>query len=239
MIEKMYNDIYDRLEDTIFMRPVDLSFDPLRGMIHVVTIDESSRKIIPILSKDCELLTPFEKLQCMIVEKCIIERPSMDYATALLLLGDVYKEGIQTYMDYGRFMSHGLYPVRYYELQALAWTCKLESDFVCICRDETDISKYNYVHVCKSGYVKRTDMNGNRLFDPDNDCYICFLIDLEFAEFVREIMKKQELKNTTNELKTLTRYYHTPIITAQHLPKNSSTKIDSYIQTQNSSINTI
>lgn len=236
MTEKEYNGIYERLSDDSLRGSY---FYPMMNMVHVVTIDESSRKIISMLSKDCELLTPVEKQYCSIVQKCTSEKPSMSYAEALLLLGDSYKENIQSYMDYGMFVSPGLYPVRYYELQALAWTGELESDIVCICRDEHNISEYNYVHVCKSGYVKRTDMDGHKLFDPDNDFYICFLIDLEFAEFVREIMKKQELKNTTNELKTLTRYYHTPIITAQHLPKNSSMKIDSYIQTQNSSINTI
>ena len=193
MTKKEYEAYYQRVSDNVVGRTY---YDPMMNMAHVMTIDEKEESVIPILSKDCESMTWFEKQQCVTVQKCLNERRDIDYAEALLLLGDTYKENINSYMDYGRMFAPGLYPIRWYELELLAWSGSLDNDLVCICRDVESQSTYNYVHVCRDGYVKRTSMNGDRLFDPDNN-YICFLIDLEYASFIRRKMKREELKDVT------------------------------------------
>ena len=212
MTEAEYKAIYERLSsgDTKTYE----YFDPMMSPVHVVTVDSEKQKLIPMLSKDCEKMDVSEKIQCISIEKCM-DTSKMDYAEALLLLGDEYIVNIQSYMDYGRFVSGGLYPVRFDELKALAWMRKLDSDIVTICRDDKDYQKYNYVHVCKNGYVKRTDSDGNQLFDPVND-WFCFLIDLEFADFIRRKMQKEEWKNTANKLKSITPLsYERPIVTGR------------------------
>lgn len=193
MTKKEYEAYYQRVFDAVVGRTY---YDPMMNMAHVMTIDEEEESVIPILSKDCESMAWFEKQQCVIVQKCLNDRADIDYAEALLLLGDSYKENINSYMDYGRMFAPGLYPIRWYELELLAWSGSLDSDLVCICRDVESQSTYNYVHVCRDGYVKRTSMNGDRLFDPD-DYYICFLIDLEYASFIRRKMKREEALSQT------------------------------------------
>ena len=193
MTKKEYKAYYRRILDAVVGRTY---YDPMLSMVHVMTVDEKKELVIPMLSKDCESMTWFEKEQCVTVQKCLNERRDIDYAEALLLLGDSYKENINSYMDYGRMIAPGLYPIRWYELELLAWSGSLDSDIVCICRDVELTSTYNYVHVCRDGYVKRTSMNGDRLFDPDDD-YICFLIDLEYASFIRRKMKKEEALSQT------------------------------------------
>lgn len=197
MTEREYNAIYERVKDDINRGHY---FDPMMNMVNVVTIDESSNKIIPIVSKDCETLTHLEKQMCAIVENCITGMSeSIDYAEAVLLLADTYKENIQSYMNYGRFVTPGLYPVRYYQLRALAWTGELKSDILCLCTDPHDRSQYQYIKVCKSGYIERMDKCYHRLFDLDDDepgvdfC-ICFLIDLKYADFIRRKIHDEESK---------------------------------------------
>lgn len=193
MTKKEYEAYYQRVFDAVVGRTY---YDPMMNMAHVMTIDEAEESVIPILSKDCENMTWLEKQQSVIVQKCLNDRADIDYAEALLLLGDSYKENINSYMDYGRMFAPGLYPIRWYELELLAWSGSLDSDLVCICRDVESQSTYNYVHVCRDGYIKMTSMNGDRLFDP-NDNYICFLIDLEYASFIRRKMKKEEVLSQT------------------------------------------